>query len=914
MNTPHRILTLLLALAMLLAAHTPALAEKVTYTITGQKELTTSYLTVTASGSATGTTYDSWNINSTSARTITLPGSISLSFGSDKTTSMIVEEDILTIYANGSTGGYITLSHESKYIYHVTLKDGSNNVIHEAWNMTKSFTYRFQAIYVKTIEVEYATAIPITDAEISGIDNSYYVSNTAVTPEPTVTWHGTTLTKGTHYTVDYQNNTTAGTATVMAKGKGKFSSSTSVSANYTLEWATYTVHFEKNDNAATGTMSDQNFTYNTAQNLTANGFSRTNYIFAGWSTTPNGAVEYTDGQSVSNLSATHGATVTLYAQWIPRYTFANGVLTLNGGVFNKDNKWGSDVDPSAVTSVTATNQVSFTGDCSYLFRNFINCTSIDLSQVITDALTHTIQMFYKCESLTSLNLSGWNTANVTHMEQMFYNCTSLESLVLSGWNTANVTDMNHMFYSCSSLQSLDLSGWNTAKVTNMSYMFKDCSSLESLNLSGWNTANVTDMSAMFFSCSIPQSLDISGWNTAKVTDMSYMFSGCSIPQSLDISGWNTENVTDMHNMFNSCSIPQSLDISGWNTANVTNMSYMFKDCSSLESLNLSGWNTAKVTNMNYMFDRCTNLQSLDLSGWNTEKVKFMNCMFNNCTSLTTIYVGTGWSITTEASFVFTYCIKLKGGNGTTYDSNHTNQVYARIDKGPNSDQPGYLTGVFALTLGEGITATPAATLTHGDVKLYAYGRPITLTYSGSVPAGDVVVYSVNGIGIEGDSFEMPDEDVTVKVQSVGRSKSVSVEQATIFGEEKHITSFYDIVPYQLPTGALAYTASLDGGQVVFHRIGENSDIIPANTAVIIVADASAVKNGMITLTKLDSASGITAHSGNILQGSDEPVEVTGGQIGGKTVYVLGKDSSGTLGFYPFSGTSIPAGKAYYVAQ
>ena len=171
---------------------------------------------------------------------------------------------------------------------------------------------------------------------------------------------------------------------------------------------------------------------------------------------------------------------------------------------------------------------------------------------------------------------------------------------------------------------------------------------------------------------------------------------------------------------------------------------------------------------------------------------------------------------------------------------------------------------------------------------------------------------MNGIGIEGDSFEMPDEDVTVKVRSVGPSKSVSVEQATIFSEEKNITSFYDIVPYQLPAGALAYTASLDGDNVVFHRIGEDSDIIPANTAVIIVADASAVTAEMITLTKLDSASGITARTGNILQGSDAPVEVTDGQIDGKTVYVLGKDANGTLGFYPFSGTSIPAGKAYYV--
>lgn len=30
------------------------------------------------------------------------------------------------------------------------------------------------------------------------------------------------------------------------------------------------------------------------------------------------------------------------------------------------------------------------------------------------------------------------------------------------------------------------------------------------------------------------------------------------------------------------------------------------------------------------------------------------------------------------------------------------------------------------------------------------------------------------------------------------------------------------------------------------------------------------------------------------------------------VYVLGKDDEGVLGFYPFTGNTIPAGKAYYV--
>ena len=114
--------------------------------------------------------------------------------------------------------------------------------------------------------------------------------------------------------------------------QGIFFSSTYASANYTLRWATYSVRFNKNNDAATGTMSDQNFTYGTAQALTANAFTRTGYIFAGWSTTPNGSVAYTDGQEVLNLTAEDGAIIDLYAQWTYSWAYVNALLATDGAV------------------------------------------------------------------------------------------------------------------------------------------------------------------------------------------------------------------------------------------------------------------------------------------------------------------------------------------------------------------------------------------------------------------------------------------------------------------------------------------------------------------------------------------------------------------------------------------------------
>ena len=95
---------------------------------------------------------------------------------------------------------------------------------------------------------------------------------------------------------------------------------TIVTANITLyaKWTinTYTVAYNKNATDATGTTASSSHTYGTAKALTANGYSRTGYTFGGWNTNAAGTgTSYTNSQSVSNLTSTNGATVTLYAVW-----------------------------------------------------------------------------------------------------------------------------------------------------------------------------------------------------------------------------------------------------------------------------------------------------------------------------------------------------------------------------------------------------------------------------------------------------------------------------------------------------------------------------------------------------------------------------------------------------------------------
>ena len=84
---------------------------------------------------------------------------------------------------------------------------------------------------------------------------------------------------------------------------------------FTANWTAHTYKVRFNANGSTGEMSDQDFTYDVAQNLTANAFTRTGYTYNGWSATTDGTVVYTDGQEVLNLTATDGAVVDLYAHW-----------------------------------------------------------------------------------------------------------------------------------------------------------------------------------------------------------------------------------------------------------------------------------------------------------------------------------------------------------------------------------------------------------------------------------------------------------------------------------------------------------------------------------------------------------------------------------------------------------------------
>ncbi len=90
------------------------------------------------------------------------------------------------------------------------------------------------------------------------------------------------------------------------------SSSMTLYAVWSADSSSYTVTFDGNGGA--GYMPAQNFTSGVAKALQQNIFAKSGYAFQGWAITLGGAVEYGDGETVTDI-ASAGSTIVLYAVW-----------------------------------------------------------------------------------------------------------------------------------------------------------------------------------------------------------------------------------------------------------------------------------------------------------------------------------------------------------------------------------------------------------------------------------------------------------------------------------------------------------------------------------------------------------------------------------------------------------------------
>lgn len=126
------------------------------------------------------------------------------------------------------------------------------------------------------------------------------------------------------------------------------------------------------------------------------------------------------------------------------------------------------------------------------------------------------------------------------------------------------------------------------------------------------------------------------------------------------------------------------------TDNVKIFDNMFSNCSSLRDIDVSWFKTGSALSMTGMFTGCGMLGELDLSAWDVrhEDMEF-TYMFAFCTSLERIIVSDRFEVNSVFTLgMFRNCKSLVGGAGTTFNNEHEDGEYARVD---GYSSPGYFT-------------------------------------------------------------------------------------------------------------------------------------------------------------------------------------------------------------------------------
>ncbi|UTY23336.1 InlB B-repeat-containing protein [Treponema denticola] len=196
----------------------------------------------------------------------------------------------------------------------------------------------------------------------------------------------------------------------------------SSNTTYMAQWTanTYTVRFNGNGHTG-GTMSNQTFTYNVPQNLTANAFTKTGHTFAGWATSSGSTtVAHANGALVNNLTDAQGGTVDLYAVWTEdHYTVqfcvesGTGTLTaqITGGTSGTSNNstlqtLASNITYGKTVTFTATPKLAWEVDGWTKDGTPVNGTNTGYTLTVTGNTTVKVK-FKKTTTIKSTDPQPW---------------------------------------------------------------------------------------------------------------------------------------------------------------------------------------------------------------------------------------------------------------------------------------------------------------------------------------------------------------------------------------------------------------------------------------------------------------------------------------------------------------------------
>ena len=273
--------------------------------------------------------YAVWKINTYTVNLTVLNGTVS--GGTSKTVNYNTNA---TFTANSNTGyGSPTVSCTNSQKGSIS---GNTLTVSNVTNDTTcTVTYK---------PITYTITYNLGGGSVSGNPSNYTVeTNTITLKNPTKT--GYTFTGWTG-----SNGSTPQTTVTIPKGS---IGNKTYTANYKIN--TYQIKY--NSNGGTGTMPNSTHTYGEAKTLSTNTFTREGYTFQGWSTSStSNVVEYTNGQSITNLTSTNGEVINLYAVWkINTYTVK---VTVTNGTISGSTSKTVNYNTNATFTVNPTNGYS----------------------------------------------------------------------------------------------------------------------------------------------------------------------------------------------------------------------------------------------------------------------------------------------------------------------------------------------------------------------------------------------------------------------------------------------------------------------------------------------------------------------------------------------------------------------------
>jgi uncharacterized repeat protein (TIGR02543 family) len=556
----------------------------------------------------------------------------------------------------------------------------------------------------------------------------------------------------------------------------------------------YTVAYDKNAADAVGTTASSTHTYGQAKNLTANGFTRTGYTFAGWAASAGGSVIYADSASVENLTTTNGATVNLFAQW----TVVNYTITYNldGGSNN------------------AANPADYT------------ITSLPLTLADPTRTGYTFGGWYRDSGLTTsvTGISSGSTENKTFYAKWTANTYTVEYNANGGDGGATASSV-HTYDQASDLTAngftrtgYDFAGWAASAGGSVSYA--DSASVENLTTTNGATVNLFAQWTVV-NYTITYNLDGGSNNAANPANYTIISPAITLAApsrtGYIFGGWYSD-------------VEFATPVTGISSGSTGNKTFyaQWTAITYTVAYNSNGGDGGATASSSHTYDQARSLTAngftrtgYTFAGWGTN-MSGTTITYTDSQSVTNLTSISGGTVTLYARWTantYTVAYYANGGDGgATASSSHT------YDQARNLTANGFTRTGFTfggwntLANGNGTSYTNSQSVTNlttssgGTVDLYAQWQPdvpvnisVWVNDDGDIlVSGDDLTISKSGAGGLNDDFTVTVESAYSGVQWYLNGFPITGTQGTA----QSIT--ISAMDYDTKTYVLGVTVAKDG--------------------------------------------------------------------------------------------------------